>query len=108
MHILNVADTKSDRLPVSADVVHEITWELSEVAFHMELCELDHKLISETSNAAWAERHRLLSIVFLDTHWPRLELPLHPQEDSSLKTLTLHSSSGRPLSTARRLWHSGS
>lgn len=83
--VLSLGDAKSDRLPVPPDVVREVAWELSEVAFRVELCELDRMLVSKTGNAAWVERHELLSIVFPGTHWSRPELPLHPHKHAPLE-----------------------
>ncbi|GJE91173.1 hypothetical protein PsYK624_073220 [Phanerochaete sordida] len=75
---LGLEDARAGRPPLPADVVCEVAWELSEVAFRVELSELDRCLTSNTGAGAYAERNQLLGEIFPGDHWSRPTLPPYP------------------------------
>ena len=66
---------KGRELPLPTDVAREIAWELADVAFRVELCELDRRTVSQDGAGAFRRRSKLLSVIFPGVHWSRPELP---------------------------------
>ncbi|GJE86778.1 hypothetical protein PsYK624_028600 [Phanerochaete sordida] len=74
-YALDCAAAQAGRMPLPADVVQEIAWELAEVAFRVEVCELDARMVQRKGQRALHLRHELLAVVFPGGHWSKPDLP---------------------------------
>ncbi|GJF00825.1 hypothetical protein PsYK624_171270 [Phanerochaete sordida] len=72
---LDTAAAQAGNMPVPANVVREIAWELGEVAFHAEVCELDVRMVPQSGPRALRLRHELLGNIFPGAHWSRPDFP---------------------------------
>ncbi|GJE98473.1 hypothetical protein PsYK624_147050 [Phanerochaete sordida] len=75
---ISQADARAGELPMDSDLIREIAWELSEVAFRVELCELDRRVMPQHAVSAFEDRNKLLAQVFPGKHWSRPDLPPPP------------------------------
>ncbi|KIP03040.1 hypothetical protein PHLGIDRAFT_16136 [Phlebiopsis gigantea 11061_1 CR5-6] len=67
----------------AATAIREICWELSEVAFRVELYELDRRLVPparERSESDELERRKLITSVFPDQHFALPTIPPRPRQ----------------------------
>ncbi|EKM49136.1 uncharacterized protein PHACADRAFT_201977 [Phanerochaete carnosa HHB-10118-sp] len=76
----------ADTLPLPADVAREVAWELGEVAFRVELRELDRRMAPQDCATDVRRSTELLSQIFPGTHWSRPDLP-PPQEGLSASNI---------------------
>lgn len=85
------AARQRSELPLPVDIVLEMAWELSEVAFWVELCELNCRMVADESAAAFQQRNELLSRIFAGGHW---SLPGLPSPREGLSALDIRDQSG--------------
>ncbi|GJF00685.1 hypothetical protein PsYK624_169830 [Phanerochaete sordida] len=74
-YALDRTAAQAGRMPLPADVVQEIAWELAEVTFRVEVCELDARMVPRRGQRALRLRHELLDAVFVGGHWSKPDLP---------------------------------
>ena len=69
---------RAGEMSVPAEVIREMAWELGEVAFRVEVCELDMRMNPQSGARALRTRHELLDSIFHGHHWSRPEYPRPP------------------------------
>lgn len=92
---LDKAAAQAGEMSVPADIIREIAWELGEVAFRVEVCELDMRMSVQQGARALRIRHELLEYAFPGAHWSRPDYPRPlqglPAEASNDRVDTLES-----------------